>query len=354
MDRKIIHCVPGAPFGGAQRLAIDLAAQQRAQGENATILLFSQGEQTRAACAAAQVPVDDCGRGFLRPLRARQAMAQADIIHLHMPPPWVGPVLPSTPRKLLHLHVRPAVLVHPPSWRVTMDGIGNRAILKRMDRVIAITEWIADSWRGEFADVLPPVSVIHNGINLPASVARPGGAFTIGIACRLAPTKGIEEFITLAGELHRRAPDIRFKVAGDGPYLEQYRALANAAGLEEALHFEGFVDDMAGFWAGADLCLFTPPFEPFGLRLIEPVAHGVPVAAYLTGSGSDEVAALCRGIAGVPYGEEGALADLVLALREDTARLAAMARDGREDVARHFSIELMTARVADAYREAGR
>lgn len=351
---RIIHCVPGAPFGGAQRLAIDLACQQRSNGEDASVLLLSNGEQATAACKAAGVPVATCGSGLRRPLRAHKAMAQADIIHLHMPPPWLAPFLPSGPAKLLHLHVRPAVLVHPPSWRVTVDGIGNRAILKKMDRVIAISDWIAEAWRGQFADVLPPVSVIHNGIRLPQLQPRAEGPFTIGVACRLSPLKGMEEFIEVAGEVHRLAPDIRFKVAGEGPSLAHYRELADSAGLADALRFEGFVDDMAGFWPGADLCLFTPPFEPFGLRLIEPVGHGVPVAAYLTGSGSDEVVRLCRGIAAVPYGEAGKLAELVLALRHDPLRLASMAKEGREDVETHFSLEMMTARIAQAYREVAR
>lgn len=346
---RILHLVPGAPFGGAQRLAIDLAAHQRADGMDATILLLSGGDQARAAANSAGVPVADCGTGFLRPLRARKAIAAADILHLHMPPPWLGPALPAGPKKLLHLHVRPAALVHPPSWRVTMDGLGNRAILKKMDRVIAISEWIADAWRGEFTDVLPPISVIHNGIVLPQVTARPNGPFTIGVACRLSPLKGVEEFIALAKELHERAPDIRFRVAGDGPDRARYRNMADKAGLSDALQFEGFVDDMARFWASAHLCAFTPPFEPFGLRLIEPVGHGVPVAAYLTGTGSDEVAAMCRGIAGVPYADVGQMADMVLALRDDPQRLAAMASEGRADVEAHFALDLMARRVSEAY-----
>lgn len=348
---RIIHCVPGAPFGGAQRLAIDLACQQRSLGEDASVLLLSGGELALTACKAAGVPVTTCGSGLLRPIRARRAMARADILHLHIPSPWLAPFLPTAPAKLLHLHVRPAALVHPPSWRVTLDGIGNRATLKKIDRVIAISDWIAEAWRSQFADVLPPVSVIHNGIRLPQLPARTGGPFTIGVTCRLSPLKGVEEFIELAGEVHRQAPDIRFRVAGDGPSLAHYRKLAESAGVADALSFEGFVDDMAGFWAGADLSLFTPPFEPFGLRLIEPVGHGVPVAAYLTGSGSDEVIRLCRGIAAVPYGETGQLAQLVLALRDDPVRLATMSKEGRADVEKHFSLEMMASQVAEAYRE---
>ena len=331
-------------------MAIDLAAHQLSMGDDASVVLLSSGQAAQKACQAIGLAVQDCGTGPLRILRARQAMKHADVLHLHMPSPWLGPVLPSSPRKVMHLHVRPSSLVHPPSWRVKLDSLGGREILKRVDRTIAITQWVADAWRSEFAGVLPPVSVVHNGIKLGQQfVPRANDPFTIGIASRLSPKKGVEEFIALASELHKRAPDIHFRVAGEGPQKEQFEQLTDASGLSKVMQFEGFVSDMAAFWSRAHLCAFTPPFEPFGLRLIEPLGHGVPVVAYLNGSGSDEVVSMCRGIEAVNYQETARLADLVLSLKDNPKKLSLMAEHGRKDVVEHFSIDLMAQRVAQAY-----
>jgi glycosyltransferase involved in cell wall biosynthesis len=79
-------------------------------------------------------------------------------------------------------------------------------------------------------------------------------------------------------------------------------------GLERIVSFAGFVSPIGRFWADVDLAAFTSPCESFGLSLIEPVAAGVPAVGYLTGAGSDEVIARCRGIEAVPYGDADALA----------------------------------------------
>ncbi len=152
--------------------------------------------------------------------------------------------------------------------------------------------------------------------------------------------------------VHRRNPKIRFRIAGEGPARAEYEALALENGLGEALSFLGFVEDMAHFWARAHLAAFTPPFEPFGLRLIEPIAHGVPSIAFLNNSGSDEVVERCRGIEAVPYGETQALAELALAIAEDPDRLFRMAEEGRQDLRRHFSLEAMVDGINAVYQKA--
>ncbi|GAA0277821.1 hypothetical protein GCM10009127_18350 [Alteraurantiacibacter aestuarii] len=346
---RLLHLIPGDPFGGAQRLAIDLAAAQRAQGMDAGLLLLNGSADVERAARAQGVPLQSCGTGPARVLRAVAAMHSAELLHLHMPPPWLGPLLPRKPAKLLHLHVQPGELVAPPGIRRRLDSWGERQMMRRVDHVIAISDWIAGTWRGLYADIMPPVSVIHNGTSLPAIAPFPEGPFTIGTACRLSRVKGIDEFITLAEAIHRRDPAIRFRIAGHGPDRAALEARARASGLAGQMEFAGFVEDMTGFWAGVHLSAFTPPFEPFGLRLIEPLAHGVPAIAYLTGSGSDEIVDCCRGIEARPYGAVEDLAEVAVAISGDRARLQQMREEGREDVERSFSLPVMERRVRQAY-----
>jgi len=176
--------------------------------------------------------------------------------------------------------------------------------------------------------------------------------FTVGMASRLSEKKGIEEFLDAAATIHSRAPEIRFRIAGDGPFRDIYEQRAFELGLKEAVTFEGFTSDMAAFWRKLDLAAFNSPFEPFGLRLTEPVAAGTPVVAYRTGTGSDEVIDRCRGVAAVPYGDASAFADTVLALKADDVARKRMARQGRADIAANFAIEVMEVGVSEVYSHA--
>jgi glycosyltransferase involved in cell wall biosynthesis len=115
--------------------------------------------------------------------------------------------------------------------------------------------------------------------------------------------------------------------------------------------FLGFVEDMPAFWSGLDLAMFGPPKEPFGLRLIEPLAHHVPVVAYTTGSGSDEVVNLCRGIEAVPYGNPAELAELAYEILGDKMRWKKMAEEGFIDVYARFSLERMADDVERTYAQ---
>jgi glycosyltransferase involved in cell wall biosynthesis len=100
-----------------------------------------------------------------------------------------------------------------------------------------------------------------------------------------------------------------------------------------------------------DIAAFTPPCEPFGLRLIEPIAHGVPVLAYRNGTGSDEVIDRCRGIVAAGYGEAGELAQAAVALVQSQPRRRQLVEAGLADLRQHFSVETMEAGVRAAYRD---
>jgi glycosyltransferase involved in cell wall biosynthesis len=243
-------------------------------------------------------------------------------------------------------------MVHRATPRRILEDRLIRALMHRCDRLIAISEWIAAAWR-EDSPRLDPV-VVYNGIPLPEMSLRRSddGPFTLGMASRLSEKKGVEEFLELAAAILARDPNIRFRVAGDGPQRADYEYLANRLGHGDAIVFEGFVSDMAKFWSKVDLVAFTPPFEPFGLRVVEPVVHGVPVVAYLTHSGSDEVIERCRGVAAVDYGDLDGLVEQVMHLRDKPQVRAQMTKEGRDDVANCFSLATMFLGVAAVYCDA--
>lgn len=347
---RVMHLVPPRPFGGAQKLAIALAAEQRQMGLGAEMIALSDNQDFDKACADVGVPVQSVGHGLKRMFKVRKLAQSADLLHLHLPPPWLWAALPKRPTAITHLHVRPVRQVHSEGVRTWIQSVSERLVLGRSDKLIAISQWIAEAWAEQHPRISAPTELVYNGIPISETPRATDGPFTIGVACRLSDRKGIEELIELAVLIHQRDPDILFRIAGDGPLLDHYRSLAEARGLANVLTFDGFVSDMTAFWRDNSIGAFTPPFEPFGLRLIEPLSHGVPVLAYLTQSGSDEIVAQCRGIEAVPYGQAQALADIAIELKNDRARLALLGQAGRDDVVSRFSLEVMTKAIESIYR----
>lgn len=357
---RVLHIVPAAPFGGAQRLVVDLAAEQAGSGWAPEIIFTTSAVATavqsmQAAKNAGVAASVVSGRTWFMLRRLRQIMSASDlkIVHLHVPSPWMlGLVKRSQSAALIaHLHVRPALMVHKATVRRIVHDFLTRLLMRRCDRLIAISTWIADAWRE--ADPHLDPRLVYNGIPMPEPVTRsmPDRPFTLGMASRLSDHKGVEEFIKLAAALHASAPEIRFSIAGEGPLRESYEAQAEALELSDALTFEGFVEDMAKYWGRLDVAAFTPPFEPFGLRLIEPLAHGIPVVAYRTNTGADEVIGRCRGITAVPYGETERLAQKVIELRDDSQQRESLADAGYSDVHKLFSIQAMAAGVSEIYTQ---
>jgi glycosyltransferase involved in cell wall biosynthesis len=86
---------------------------------------------------------------------------------------------------------------------------------------------------------------------------------------RVAPEKNIEAFLAL------EAPGTKY-VIGDGPQLDDFRRRF------PDVRFPGakFGEELASYFAAADVFVFPSRTETFGLVMLEALACGVPVAAY--------------------------------------------------------------------------
>lgn len=362
MRLSVLHVLPASPFGGAQRLAIDLAAEQRAAGWDSRLLFTNGGAASRRAAAMKDVPCV-CGAtemeaqfGRIRATRGAISHAAPEVIHLHLPPPWIKFALPPRGRSriITHLHARPPLRVLAPTLSALLGHFALKQTLAASSLLLAVSEWIAAAHRVAYPTVRTPCEIVYNGVDLPVGrCARASAADVpvIGTAARIAPWKGLEEFIDFAAALHARQPAFRFLIAGEGEpdYQRHLVDRISERGLERIVSFAGFVSPIGRFWAAVDLAAFTSPCESFGLSLIEPVAAGVPAVGYLTGAGSDEVIARCRGIEAVPYGDAEALASLAADLLAAPERRAAMAEQGRADVTALFSVDVLSRNVAAAY-----
>ena len=223
---------------------------------------------------------------------------------------------------------------------------GNRA-MQIMARPLAVSHGVAEALRRDYPHL--PCVVVPNLVRAPTEVTRPAGQSPLRIVS-LGRLHGNKDFGLLIGafaRLRRSGVDAQLTIGGEGPERGALEALAASEGVAERVSFPGWIDDRAAFFARADLFVLSSRVEPFGIVVIEAMAHGVPVVATRTAGPLDILS----------HGETGLLVacesveQMCAALRDllgDPERARRMGAQGRASVLERWSFDVVAARMAQA------
>ncbi|HEX4172279.1 MAG TPA: glycosyltransferase [Acetobacteraceae bacterium] len=172
----------------------------------------------------------------------------------------------------------------------------------------------------------------------------------IGTLGRFVAKKGFDVFLAALGRLRSNGILFRAVLAGDGPERGALERLAADNGLRDVLNFPGWVTDKAEFFAGIDLFCLPSQHEPFGIVLIEAMAHAVPVVA-TDSEGPTEI--LCDGIDGlvVPRSDPGRMAQALGTLIADPAEAKRRAASAYRQVLLTYDVPRVGERIDDAVQE---
>ncbi len=93
---------------------------------------------------------------------------------------------------------------------------------------------------------------------------------------RVVKEKNYSFFIKVAKEM--RDPDVRFLIAGKGPFLEEFKSEIVASGVAGRFVLAGFLphEKLVDYYNAGDVFLFASPFETQGLVHLEAMACGTP------------------------------------------------------------------------------
>lgn len=153
---------------------------------------------------------------------------------------------------------------------------------KKVDHLVALTEdmrqhFISAGHSPECVSIFP--NVIEQ---IPDLVTRvepvDGQPIRLGFVGRLNEEKGLEDLLRAVALLKDRCA-LELHIAGSGPDQAVIEALAQQLGIASALHFSGWVDDIASWLSSMDLAVFPSRYEPFGIVVLEAAAYGCPVIA---------------------------------------------------------------------------
>lgn len=170
-----------------------------------------------------------------------------------------------------------------------------------------------------------------------------------GCVGRLSPEKGPEVLVRAAQLAQRRAPALHFVFVGDGPMAGELRALAQALGVADRVHFAGPQADMPDVYADLDLQVCCSHTEAMPLAVLEGMASGLPVVATRVGGVPELVAHGASGLLVAP-GDFDALATACATLAGTAALRRRLGRHGRERAERGFPLDAAAARMARLYR----
>jgi glycosyltransferase involved in cell wall biosynthesis len=168
-------------------------------------------------------------------------------------------------------------------------------------------------------------------------------------AGRVVKPKGVAVLIRAAAHVNAE-----FVICGDGRGLSAIRELARRLGVQDRVHFRGWLSGQALAQELADASVVAMPSlwpEPFGLVGIEALAAGRPVVASGAGGVIDWLEHGVTGLRVAP-GDPRARALALDELLADPARQQAMGLAGRRVVAARFSAERHVGALLDAYRVA--
>lgn len=350
---EIIHVIDALTMGGAEKLEVTFARAIRACGSRFTVVSLDPDHDT--------------------PIPAELERLDARVLRLTSPrlldPQRIGRLvrlLRSTHYDVLQTHLSYANIIGALAGRmagIPVIGTLHSAALDPVQKhpVKRLLEtWALAYGAGAVVAVGPAVAAAHRArlrgarmVVIPNAV-EPGpepaaerrtrlraelmddvtGPLLVAVG-RLAPPKGHFDLLSAFAAVHATHPSARLAIAGDGALHAALDAEIARLGLRDAVRLLGERDNVSELLQASDMFVSASVTEGLPLSLLEAMGAGLPVAATAVGD-VPQVIAADTGVL-VPPHEPARLADAIRSLLDDPARRAALGRNAREHVLRHYS-----------------
>jgi glycosyltransferase involved in cell wall biosynthesis len=360
---KILHIISSSGMYGAEAVVLNLLRTLQ-EGPNRSLLgvfLNSQYPNTQLYDVAMAAGIEShtiaCNgrldRSVLERIRSLVRRVDADVVHTHGYKADVYAYLAL--RKETIALISTCHTWHDTDRSDRLYGAIDRYVLRNYDGVVAVSDEV--KIRLLKAGVAKEkVRCIHNGIDLSPfdrssaerhSARRP---MVVGLACRLAPEKGIDLFLQMVGCVLAELPGTRFVIAGDGPDRPMLEGLIKKMRISASVDLLGRCEDMPGFFASVDILVSSSRTEGMPMVLLEAMATRLPIVATAVGAVPSVVRDGLTGIL-VPANDGAALTRAVVRLLRDGVLRKQFGDAARIWIAEGFSAERMTAEYLQLYHE---
>jgi glycosyltransferase involved in cell wall biosynthesis len=331
----VVHVVCTDAFAGVERYVTTLARTQDARGLRVHVLGGS----------ADRMPAELAGSGVRwaaapTPVRAAAALRRLDtrLVHAHM-----------TAAELAAVAVARAPVV---TTRHFADARGSSAVGRAVGRFvsprlaaqIAISAFVAGRVEGPSTVVHPGVPTVPRTEPDPEAARRP----VVLMAQRLEAEKRTDVALRMWAASGLADAGWELHIAGTGALRAELEALATRLGVAHATRFLGARSDMDALLSTASIFFAPRGDEPYGLSVVEAMAHGTPVVAG-RGGGHNETVGAADGAVLVPPDDIAAAGAALAALARDPGRRAAYGEELRAVQAHRLGLDTHADGVAAVY-----
>jgi glycosyltransferase involved in cell wall biosynthesis len=228
----------------------------------------------------------------------------------------------------------------------------NKYIFEKLPTdMIVNSKNIKNSLIERFKDLSGKIHIIYNGIqinqnNLEFKKIEPGNTLVIGSAGRITYLKGFDKFVTIVETIHKKNPNIKFHIAGEGDMLNDVRKELEKRGLDHVVLFLGFCENMDNFYKEIDLFILFSRLEGMPTVINEAMSYGVNVVTTMV-SGVEEL--LLNGKLGeIVYEDDGESFGnrVVNVLQNNNLRNPS---ELREHIEKNYSIKKMIDETEDVF-----
>jgi glycosyltransferase involved in cell wall biosynthesis len=242
-------------------------------------------------------------------------------------------------------------------------------ILPRRAQAVTVASRTLGQQVAGFGVAAERITYVPNGVHIPGRPLAPRSIARATLDLGENPTVllytrfwefGLAQIVACLVGLVAQHPAARMLVVGAGENGEedQLTALAQRAGVAQALDSRGWADErlIAAALAASDVALY--PMDDTLLnrakcsaKLTEQMQAGLPLVAARVGQVAEYIEDGRSGLLVAP-GDGGALARGVIALLSQPEQAAALGQAARQRIERHFAWPQLAEALADVYAEA--
>jgi sugar transferase (PEP-CTERM/EpsH1 system associated) len=363
MPNKVLYLITELSMGGAQQALLHLLCGLNRERFNPTVACLYNGDSGLAEeIRSMGIPIFDARMQDKSDLRAlyqlfkhissqHPTILHTSLFHANLPGRVIGrftgvPIIINSER----------TMAMESEWRYWF----NRSTINLVDRVIAVSQNVAEFCISHIGIPAEKVVVIHNGVELSSFLPNardqariklklPQDEYVIGAVSRLDPVKGIDDLIIAFTNLIRTHPAY-LVIIGEGPERQRLETVAQETGCADWVIWTGYRADVPELLSAFDVFVQPSHFEGLPNTVLEAMAAALPVVGTEVGGTPELVIAGQTGRL-VPPGDPDTLAGVIKVLLENPEERSSMGLAGRDRVQLHFSTKQMVQKTEQLYDE---